>query len=82
MVRILFAFYSPNKIIYLGCVHGDIRLRDGTTPLEGYVEVCLNNVWTLVCRERWDNTDARVVCRQLQFSTAGSNGYKKFTLIL
>ena len=60
-------------LICKGCTHGDIRLQEGSTPLEGRVEICLNNVWSTVCRNSWDSTDARVVCRQLGFSTAGIN---------
>lgn len=56
---------------FLGCVEGDIRLLDGTTSAEGHVEICKNNLWGSICRNGWDNIDARVVCRQLGFSAAG-----------
>lgn len=54
-----------------GCGNGNIRLVDGSTALEGRVEMCQNNSWGTVCDDGWDNTDARVVCRQLGFSTSG-----------
>ena len=47
---------------------------DGSNSLEGRVEICQNNVWfTLkVCNyNSLDTAYARVVCRQLGFSTAG-----------
>jgi len=58
--------------VLLGCTEGDVRLLEGTTRLEGRVEVCKNNGWGTVCDDGWSNTDAKVVCRQLGFSVAGN----------
>ena len=57
--------------MYVGCDQGDIRLVDGSTALEGRVEICLRNGWSTVCFQSWDALDAKVVCRQLGFSTIG-----------
>lgn len=54
-----------------GCLEGDVRLLEGSTPLEGRVEICKNNVWGTVCHREWTFTDAKVVCRQLGYSVAG-----------
>lgn len=54
-----------------GCVENTLRLRGGSSPLEGRVEICTGNVWGTVCDDFWDNTDAGVVCTQLGFSRAG-----------
>ena len=57
--------------MHAGCTEGDIRLVEGSSTLEGRVEICLNNVWGTVCDQGWDKSDATVVCRQLGLSVAG-----------
>ena len=56
---------------FTGCTRGDLRLLEGSTALEGRVEICLNNVWNTICDDGWQNVDAKVVCRQLGYSTTG-----------
>ena len=50
---------------YSNCNTGDIRLVNGSSPLEGRLEVCINNAWGTVCRDSFSSDDARVACRQL-----------------
>ena len=52
------------------CTQGAIRLQGGTAT-QGHVEVCNNNVWGTVCDGGWDDTDARVACRQLGLPSLG-----------
>ena len=68
---IAFIFYA----LCLGCHEGDVRLSEGTTTLQGRVEICINNTWSTICDDGWGVTDARVVCRQLGLSVAGEKNY-------
>ena len=56
-------------LIFIVCIHGEIRLV-GRNNILGRVEICLNGVWGTVCDNGWDSRDARVVCRQLGLPTA------------
>ena len=61
-------------IFYQGsCENGDVRLRGGSSPAWGRVEICFNETWGTVCDDGWGNEEAVVVCRQLNFATEGIN---------
>ena len=44
---------------------------DGSYQFEGRVEICINREWGSVCDNQWDNSDAKVVCRQLGYPESG-----------
>ena len=44
-----------------------VRLVDGPTDNEGKVEVYYSDQWNRVCGDRWNITEAEVVCRELSF---------------
>ena len=47
------------------CNTDSARLVDGPSPLHGRVEVCVDERWSTVCDDNWDDADATVVCKQL-----------------
>ena len=60
-----------------GCREDSIRLVGGETVRQGRVEVCHGGVWGSLCKEgggQWLNTDADLVCRQLQFQQQDERG--------
>lgn len=38
---------------------------NGSNPLEGRVEICINNAWGTVCDNHFGQDDADVICNQL-----------------
>ncbi|KAK7088897.1 hypothetical protein V1264_024229 [Littorina saxatilis] len=49
-----------------GLNEGDVRLRDGIGSSDGHVEIYSSSKeWVSICSGKWDENDARVVCRQL-----------------
>lgn len=59
------------RCIGSSCTQGDVRLREGSSPIHGRVEYCNANIWGTVCIIGFGRDDARVVCRQLGLPSAG-----------
>ena len=71
----LFVCIISLLIVPLVCKEGDIRLRNGLTPYEGRVEICILNSWGTICNDGWTRKDAFVACKQLGYSTIGKLYY-------
>ena len=61
----------PSPPLPSGCMDGQTVLANGSErlspgALEGRVELCLNNTYSPVCFDLWDDPEAMVVCRALQ----------------
>ena len=69
-----------NAIIIGGsiCNDGELRLNGGQSQTEGIVEICFGGVWGTICDDGWDDSDARVACRQLGYS----HGYGTWTTLV
>ena len=69
------------SVVYCtACTHGSIRLRNGSTSMNGRMEVCLNGDWGTVCDDEWTAVDANVACGQLGYSRSGMQ--KKIVLFI
>ena len=62
----LLAFCVVDTIEEGNCTTGAVRLN-GSTPLEGRVEICINNAWGTVCRNHFSPSDTPVICRDLGY---------------
>ena len=64
-------FYN---LVVMARNHGNLRLAGGSDYRNGRVEIYIepNSTWGIVCDDRWDDVDARVVCRQLGFGNSGT----------
>lgn len=56
----------------------------GSYGAAGTVEICLNNQWGSICgsEANWTVTDARVVCRQLGYSTKGIDRQSYYIVVV
>ena len=53
----------------LGCTTGVVQLAGSSNAYEGRVELCVNNTWGTVCDDKFGSSEARVICRQLGYSS-------------
>lgn len=46
-----------------------VRLVDGSNPSEGRIQIKHNNAWGTVCENKFEESEARVICRMLGYDT-------------
>ena len=42
-------------------------MAGGSNAMEGYVEVCHDGSWGVICDDDWEFDDAKVICRQIGY---------------
>ena len=57
-----------------------VRLVDGWRENEGGVEIYFDRSWNVMCNEKWEISDANVVCRQLGYQKAVAVSAKRRSL--
>ena len=50
------------------CYSGAARLVGGDAYYEGLVEVCVDSQWRSICDIGWDDIDATIACRSIDFT--------------
>ena len=71
----VFVTIDPLTTSEADCIDGEIRLSDGSNPLEGRLEICYNRAWGTVCDTGFSQNDADVVCRQLDDQYGYAHSY-------
>ena len=71
MVTLLSAQTTDSTILQSDCTDNNLRLVEGPSANEGKIKICINGFCGTVCSYRFDDADARVVCRQLGFQALG-----------
>lgn len=61
----LCCLYLDRNTPYSSCDDGAVRLLNGSTSLEGRLEICINNAWGTVCQDQFSSDEASIVCSKL-----------------
>ena len=78
----IITLYVAQVTTTANCTNGDLRLSGSTNSRQGRVEMCYERQWGTVCDDSWGTNDAKVVCRQLGFSSYGKFSVSVLTIRL
>ena len=67
----MFHSLSCVSIAAVPCIDGDVRIRGGLSPSNGWVEVCYNQVWGSVCDMGLNQSVAADICEKANFTGEG-----------
>ena len=54
------------------CEENTTRLVNGSTEMEGRVEICVFENWVTVCDDNWGIVETQTVCKQLGYPLKGT----------
>ena len=54
---------------YANCSNGQLRLSGGSSPLDGRLEICYNNIWFAMCYTYSSLANQKVICEALSYSS-------------
>ncbi len=60
--------FNSNTIPLDNCTNGDLRLTGLSSETQGYVEVCIQSVWSTVADGYASEFEAMTLCRQLGYT--------------
>ena len=55
------------------CVENTTRLVNGSSEMEGRVEICVYGTWVTMCDNSWYIEETHAVCKQLGYPSEGIN---------
>ena len=76
--HVYFSLYADSTRIWSSPYNGQIRLTGGSTVNQGLVEIYCSGQWGTVCDDRFGQTEANTVCRQLGYYRA--SGYDHLSM--
>ncbi len=54
------------------CSDGQIRLTNTAYYIAGGLQLCVDSQWATVCHGSWDDLDAEVACKELEYHPGGT----------
>ena len=69
IMKLILLEYTGFAVEYSDCANGQIRLSNGTSKMQGRVELCYNHVWFGICADDYRHYyDIGTVCNSMGHS--------------